>query len=92
MLIYKHFGHLGLSVHSSTSSLTQTTIQRRSAMKIPSSSSSNEKYPRKTVQWLIDTKKRPEDISQDRKVVKDQVKDDVIRWPILPIIRVNFMI
>jgi hypothetical protein len=68
----KHFGHLGMSLHSSTSSLTQTTIQRRSAMKIPSSSSI-EKYPRKTVQWLIDTKKRPEDISQDRKVVKHQV-------------------
>ena len=69
----KHFGgHLGMSVHSSTSSLTQTTIQRRSAMKIPSSSNI-EKYPRKTVQWLIDTKKRPEDISQDRKVVKHQV-------------------
>ena len=65
------FGSLGMSISSSTSSLTQTTIQRRSAMKMPSSNI--ERYPRKTVQWLIDTKKRPEDISQDRKVVKHQV-------------------
>ena len=39
------------------------------------SSSSIDRHPRKTVQWLVDTKKRPEDISQDRKVVKYQVKE-----------------
>ena len=38
------------------------------------STSSIDRHPRKTVQWLVDTKKRPEDISQDRKVVKYQVK------------------
>ena len=63
--------HRGMSISSSTSSLTQTTIQRRSAMKMPSSNL--EKYPRKTVQWLIDTKKRPDEISHDRKQVKNQV-------------------
>ena len=60
---------------SSTSSLIQTTVhKRRSAMKM-TSSSSIDRHPRKTVQWLVDTKKRPEDISQDRKVVKYQVKE-----------------
>ena len=39
------------------------------------SSTSIDRHPRKTVQWLVDTKKRPEDISQDRKVVKYQVKE-----------------
>ena len=70
-----NFGPSGMSINSSTSSLTQTTIQRRSAMKMPSSSGESNvvKYPRKSVQWLIDTKKRPEDISRDRKVVKHQV-------------------
>ena len=64
------------SIHSSssTSSLTQTTIhKRRSSMKM-ASTSNIDRHPRKTVQWLVDTKKRPEDISQDRKVVKYQVK------------------
>ena len=63
--------HRGMSISSSTSSLTQTRIQRRSAMKMPSSNL--EKYPRKTVQWLVDTKKRPDEISHDRKQVKNQV-------------------
>jgi hypothetical protein len=70
-----NFEPSGMSINSSTSSLTQTTIQRRSAMKMPSSNGESNvvKYPRKSVQWLIDTKKRPEDISRDRKVVKHQV-------------------
>ncbi len=38
-----------------------------------SSTSSNSTTSRKTVQWLSDCKRRPEDISDDRKVVKRQV-------------------
>ncbi len=38
------------------------------------SSSSSSRRPAKSVQWLSDVKKRPEDISSDRKVVKHQVR------------------
>ena len=72
-------GIRGIRSSSSSSSLTQTTVhKRRSAMKM-ASSSNIDLYPRKTVQWLVDTKKRPEDISQDRKVVKYQVKEKLDR-------------
>ena len=47
--------------------------RRRSALRKQGRPSSSR--PTKTVQWVSDLKKRPQDISSDRKIVKVQVKD-----------------
>ena len=52
--------------------MTSSRIATRSAMRRTSSTLSTK--PTKTVQWFADFRKRPEDISDDRKVVKCQVE------------------
>ena len=55
--------------------MTSSRIATRSAIRLPSTSSLKSQPGRKTktVQWFSDLKKRPQDISDDRKVVKSQV-------------------
>ena len=50
--------------------ITPPTTRRRSALRQQGRPSSR---PTKTVQWVSDLKKRPQDISSDRKIVKVQV-------------------
>ena len=52
--------------------MTSSRMATRSAMRRTSSTLSTK--PTKTVQWFADLRKRPEDISDDRKVVKCQVE------------------
>ena len=59
-------------VNSSVISPTRvTTMQRRSALRQHGQSS--RRGPAKSVQWVSDIKKKPQDISSDRKIVKSQV-------------------
>ena len=51
--------------------ITPPTTRRRSALRQQGRPSSSR--PTKTVQWVSDLKKRPQDISSDRKIVKVQV-------------------
>ena len=46
----------------------------RSAIRLPSSRPTNSRKTSKTVKWFSDLKKKPQDISEDRKVVKSQVR------------------
>ena len=60
-------------VNSSVISPTRvTTMQRRSALRQHGQSS--RRGPAKSVQWVSDIKKKPQEISSDRKIVKVQVK------------------
>ena len=60
--------------------MTSSRIATRSAMRRTSSTLSSVKPKTKTVQWFADLKRKPEEISDDRKVVKSQVVEtrDVI--------------
>ena len=49
-------------------------VMTRSAIRLPSSSRSQNPRTTKTVQWFSDLKKKPQDISEDRKIVKSQVE------------------
>ena len=51
--------------------ITPPTTRRRSALRQQGRPSSSR--PTKSVQWVSDLKKRPQDISSDRKIVKVQV-------------------
>ena len=61
-------------VNSSVISPTRVTTMRRSALRQHGHSS--RRGPAKSVQWVSDIKKKPQEISSDRKIVKVQVKQE----------------
>ncbi len=75
----QNYGDQGQSVINQSRAVRMTSrggvVMTRSAIRLPSSSRSQNPRTTKTVQWFSDLKKKPQDISEDRKIVKSQVEN-----------------
>jgi hypothetical protein len=70
-----HYDVDGQSVISRPVMMTSSRVTlTRSAIRLPSSRATNSRKTSKTVKWFSDLKKKPQDISEDRKIVKSQVR------------------